>query len=361
MPVTPTTTQFQYTLAHEWGHIVDNLSPGSMSRQTTRTTEVITKLKKEFPDAFKSGYSGENSKEFYAEMFTEYYRTSGATTNPLVQAMATEFGWKVPGGVVQPKPIPVPVETKPVKKVEFKDNVAKHNDLQDWNINEVWKLSQIKDSPSTPVKIWDGGANEYITIYRQVGDPRLKAILQAQGFTVKPTIVSATEFETLAKTGGTKIYRGVTPTETKTASSMIDDFKDGDMFVGTGVVGNGVYTGTDLSYVIKYAGGKPENVMTMALSPKARTISVDDAKNGSKVFSTAFFDKAFKRPYQNPQAGRFVDSFGDIDKETLRQLGIIYQDPGRYAALNGYDAIKYVDDDGGVFVILNRGALRVKE
>ena len=79
------------------------------------------------------------------------------------------------------------------------------------------------------------------------------------------------------------------------------------------------------------------------------------------MFSTAFFDRAFKRPYQNPQAGRFVDSFGDLDEETFRQLGIIYQDPGRYAALNGYDAIKYSDDDGAVVVILNRGAVRVKE
>jgi hypothetical protein len=349
-----------------------------MSRQTTRTTEVITKLKKEFPDAFKSGYSGENSKEFYAEMFTEYYRTSGATTNPLVQAMATEFGWKVPGGVVQPKPIPVPVETKPVKKVEFKDNVAKHNDLQDWNINEVWKLSQIKDSPSTPVKIWDGGANEYITIYRQVGDPRLKAILQAQGFTVKPTIVSATEFETLAKTGGTKIYRGVTPTETKTASSMIDDFKDGDMFVGTGVIGNGVYAGTDLSYVIKYAGDKPENVIEMILSPNAKVITKQAAEEGARDMAGAFYDAAFGRTYRNPELGKIVDEYiasigglpttplsstpaGLVIQGKLRNMGWLNHEPGAYAALRGYDAIKHVDDDGGVFVILNRGAVVVKE
>jgi len=102
MPVTPTTTQFQYTLAHEWGHIVDKLRAGSTGSQTADTTLIIGKLKKQFPDAFKSGYSGENTKEFYAEMFTEYYRTSGATTNPLVQAMAAEFGWKVPEGVIQP-------------------------------------------------------------------------------------------------------------------------------------------------------------------------------------------------------------------------------------------------------------------
>jgi SPP1 gp7 family putative phage head morphogenesis protein len=358
MPVTPTTTQFQYTLAHEWGHIVDNLSPGSMSRQTTRTTEVITKLKKEFPDAFKSGYSGENSKEFYAEMFTEYYRTSGATTNPLVQAMATEFGWKVPGGVVQPKPVPVPTAKEPTKAKTVK---AKYSSQDDFDREAIIAVTKIKPNEMGIVTIWNGATQRYEEAFKYPGDDRLKAILQAQGFTAKPTILSAQEFEVLEGLGTQILHRGLTPSATKSVDSMIKDFKEGDMFVGTGVVGNGVYTGTDLSYVIKYAGGKPENVMTMALSPKARTISVDDAKNGSKVFSTAFFDRAFKRPYQNPQAGRFVDSFGDLDEETFRQLGIIYQDPGRYAALNGYDAIKYSDDDGAVVVILNRGAVRVKE
>ena len=99
----------------------------------------------------------------------------------------------------------------------------------------------------------------------------------------------------------------------------------------------------------------------MALAPKAKVISMEDAKNGASVFSNAFYDKAFKRPYTNPQAGRFVDSFGDITEEQARQLGILFRDPGRYAALNGYDAIKHVDDDGGIYVILNRGAVRVKE
>jgi hypothetical protein len=358
MPVTPTTTQFQYTLAHEWGHLVDNLAQGSLSRQAERTTEVIKKLKKEFPDAFTSGYSGNNSREFYAEMFTEYYRTAGQTDNKLVQAMATEFGWKVPGGVVQPKPVPVPAPVEPAKAKTVK---AKYNNQDDFDKEAIIALTKIKENQLAPATIWNGATQEYQTSYRYPGDDRLKAIIQKQGFDALPTVLSADDFAVLEQLGATVVHRGVTATSTKTANQMIKEFKDGDMFVGTGVIGNGVYTGTDLSYVIKYAGDKPENVMTMALSPKARTINAEDAKNQAATYKNAFFDKAFGRPYTDPQAGRFVDSFGDIDKETLRQLGIIYQDPGRYAALNGYDAIKYVDEDGGVFVILNRGAMRVKE
>ena len=358
MPVTPTTTQFQYTLSHEWGHIIDDLSPGSISRQSARTTEVIAKLKKEFPDAFKSGYSGENTKEFYAEMFTEYYRTGGQTTNPLVQAMATEFGWKAPEGLVKPKLMPTaaPTTTAQPKKV-----VAKYKDQDSFDREEILKILDIKENQIGMVTIWNGATERYEEAFKYTGDDRLKAILQAQGFTAKPTVLGATDFAVLEQLGTPIIHRGLTASATKSVDDMIKEFKDGEMFVGTGVAGNGVYAGTNLNYVIKYAGDNPDNVITMALAPKAKVISMEDAKNGASVFSNAFYDKAFKRPYTNPQAGRFVDSFGDITEEQARQLGILFRDPGRYAALNGYDAIKHVDDDGGIYVILNRGAVRVKE
>jgi hypothetical protein len=88
MPALATTKQYLYTLTHEWGHHIDVRGQAAVTRR-------ITALKKRFPDAFKSGYSGENRYEFYAEMFAEYYLTGGKTTNELVQAMAQEFGWKV--------------------------------------------------------------------------------------------------------------------------------------------------------------------------------------------------------------------------------------------------------------------------
>lgn len=363
MPATPDTTQFQYTLAHEWGHLIDDLSPGSISRQTARTTEVIAKVKKEFPDAFKSGYSATNTKEFYAEMFTEYYRTSGQTTNPLVQALATEFGWKVPGGVIQPKPIPVIAAVEPPKP---KKVVAKYNNQDEFDKKELLKIIDIKENEMGIVTIYDGATQQYIEAFKYTGDDRLKAILKAQGFTAKPTVLSADDFAVLEQLGTPIIHRGLTASSTKSVDQMIKEFKDGEMYVGTGVAGNGVYAGTDLNYVIKYAGDNPDNVITMALSPTAKTIDIEEAKRQAQAASAAFYDKAFKRQaspgsLSTPEMQKFVDSFGDITEEQARQLGILFRDPGRYAAMNGYDAIKHVDDDGGIYVILNRGALRVKE
>jgi SPP1 gp7 family putative phage head morphogenesis protein len=87
MPVLLSNPQRNYTLTHEWGHLIDTGRGWSH-------VETISRLKRAYPDAFKSEYSGKNTKEFYAEMFTEYYLSEGKTENPLVQAMAKEFGWK---------------------------------------------------------------------------------------------------------------------------------------------------------------------------------------------------------------------------------------------------------------------------
>jgi hypothetical protein len=363
MPVTQATTQLEYTLTHEWGHLLDDITHGVQSGQ--RQT-AIARLKAQFPDAFKSQYSGKNTKEFYAEMFTEYVQTGGKTPNALVQAMAKEFGWKVP------------VAEAPVKTVAFAINPAKVKKLETWDKNKIVEIAKIKDNIAQPVKIWDGGAQEYITTYRQVGDPRLKALLDAQGFTAKPTVVSAAEFETLVQKGGIKIYRGVNSTDTLTADQMIEMFKSGDMFVGTGVMGNGVYSGVNYEYVLKYAMDKPGNVMEMVLSPKAKFIEKEAAEEGAHKLSMAFYDAAFGRKYSNPELGKFVDSYieakGGIPTNTLeaikfrdelRELGWLYRDPGAYAAASGYDAIRFSDlaDNGkdAVYVILNRGAVVIKK
>jgi hypothetical protein len=93
MPALTENPQWKYTLTHEWGHHIDDGS--SFFGQSSETTEIISRLKRQFPDAFTSVYSGENTKEFFAEMFVEYFLTNGTTPNPLVQAMAKEFGWQI--------------------------------------------------------------------------------------------------------------------------------------------------------------------------------------------------------------------------------------------------------------------------
>jgi hypothetical protein len=99
MPVLSQVSRVEYTLAHEWGHLIDEgggFAKSGISFQAQKTVDVINEAKRQFPDAFVSNYSLENTKEFYAEMFTEYFNSSGLTSNPLVQFMAKELGWKAP-------------------------------------------------------------------------------------------------------------------------------------------------------------------------------------------------------------------------------------------------------------------------
>lgn len=93
MPVLRDNPQWKYTLTHEWGHHIDDGNP--WQGQTNTRKVLIKELKKQFPDAFRSEYAMEKPSEFVAEMFTEWYLTEGKTDNPLVQAVAKEFGWKI--------------------------------------------------------------------------------------------------------------------------------------------------------------------------------------------------------------------------------------------------------------------------
>lgn len=91
MPVLREVPQWQYTLTHEWGHHIDDGTP--FEGQSAQRTQAVVRLREQHPDAFISGYSKENTKEFVAEMFAEWFLSGGKTTNTLVQEMAKEFGW----------------------------------------------------------------------------------------------------------------------------------------------------------------------------------------------------------------------------------------------------------------------------
>ena len=132
-----------YTLAHEWGHTLD--IGGSFTRtkstQEAGTSLKIARLRNQFKDnplAFVSEYANKNSKEFYAEMFAEFYSTKGQTDNPLVLAMAKEFGWKKPN-VSRSGPAfgtPESDAIKPIKANEYSHSIERNKEIED-EIKEI--------------------------------------------------------------------------------------------------------------------------------------------------------------------------------------------------------------------------------
>jgi SPP1 gp7 family putative phage head morphogenesis protein len=318
MPVTAATTQFEYTLAHEWGHLIDDISRGN---QSVARMQAIDRLKRQYPREFRSGYSGENSKEFFAEMFTEYYRTDGATSNLLVQAMAKEFGWKVPE-VAGPKYVAAKKPASyftPEKALQLEEGVP-------------WRPE---------------GENLY-----------LKKILDEQGFNGKPRVVSAAEYKKAVDSGALPLHRGVAGDTPEQVDQFVAQLLTGDTpYVGRGMFGDGTYFTDKPTTALKFAKedrvGNPiefGKTIEAALDPRAKIAFLDDIKE--EFMSTTRMTQAQKDFYYS-----YPQDF--------------YEDASMWAASNGYDAIWVKNPVVNwqtqealpdlYTIILNRTALIIKE
>jgi hypothetical protein len=320
MPASPATTQFEYTLAHEWGHLIDDIKDGV---QAPLRANIIARIKAEYPQAFRSGYSGENTKEFYAEMFVEYYRTGGKTPNLLVQAMAKEFGWKVPE---VPNSAPAYVAAK--KPADF------------FTPQKAMELEQ--GVPWRP-----DGENLY-----------LKKILDEQGFLGKPRVVTADEFKKAVDSGALPIHRGVAGDTPEQVDQFIAQLLTGDTpYIGRGMFGDGTYFTDKATTALKFAKedrlGNPipfGKTIEAALDPRAKIAYLEDIQD-EFMATTKMSDAKKQFYYSYPQD--------------------FYEDASMWAAANGYDAIwiknpvvnwKAGEAIPDVYtIILNRTALIIKE
>ena len=320
MPATSATTQFEYTLAHEWGHLIDDITNGV---QSPIHANAIARLQREYPDAFRSRYSGENSKEFFAEMFTEYYRTGGKTPNLMVQAFAREFGWKVPevpgpkvGYVAAQKPADY---FTPQKAMELQDGVP-------------WRPE---------------GENLY-----------LKKVLDEQGFLGKPRVVTADEFKKTMDSGAIPLHRGVAGDTPEQVDQFVAQLLTGDTpYIGRGMFGDGTYFTDKPTTALKFAKedrvGNPiefGKTIEAALDPNAKIGYLEDIQK--EFMATTEMTAAQKELYFS-----FPQDF--------------YEDASMWAAANGYDVIRIRNPivnwetmeklPDTYTIVLNRTALIIKE
>lgn len=333
MPAIGEVSQRRYTLAHEWGHTLDE--GGHFTRtesiQNATTKQIIEDLKNEYRDtAFMSRYSGENTKEFYAEMFAEFYLTNGQTNNALVQAMAKKFAWKAPAAPVVSTPVtpvaayvsakqPTSYFTPQISNTFYGKNAAGQTDWQSYNRD---------------------GQNLY-----------LKNILEVQGFNGKPLVVSAEEYSKYVKQGAVPIYRGVASTKKAEPGQYVKQFFEGnDPFVGKGMFGDGTYFASAREVAEEFSrvnvrGQKLRYgaVIDGALHPQAKIIDLGDVTEAAKQI---FGDKKYE----------FAQDF--------------YDDTSAIAAALGYDAIRIPKPpvrfgekplEIDYYIILNRTAVIVKE
>jgi len=85
------TTDVEYTITHEWGHLREKLA-GSFELE--RADKVINDLTERIGTQYLSQYGRTEAGEAYAESWADWVLNKGKTDNPITNAMAKEFDWK---------------------------------------------------------------------------------------------------------------------------------------------------------------------------------------------------------------------------------------------------------------------------
>ena len=97
-------------------------------------------------------------------------------------------------------------------------------------------------------------------------DNILKDIMDEVGASGLPKSISEDEFNVLIEKGQQALYRGVTD------EKFVKEFLEGNVFVGLGVNGSGIYTSSSRKYALRYANEIDDNVMKMLIDDKAKII-----------------------------------------------------------------------------------------
>lgn len=222
--------------------------------------------------------------------------------------------------------------------------------------------------------------------------PEALVISRRLGLDDKPQVVSRQQMDELIKNNPERqMYRGVKSAPNKTAESMFDDFKGGEMFIGSGVRGDGIYfaargseataTPTDaarggkyitnfgkLTAVERYAGA---NGVVMRATIDPESISIDIVGLQKEIFSA-------RQNYSQHifEQNTAISQRTDIDDATKRKLiqendqkfinfDRVTADPANWARLRGIDVIE-TDVFGDTvqdhyWVILNRKKVIVQD
>jgi SPP1 gp7 family putative phage head morphogenesis protein len=340
MPVRNKISQREYTLSHEWGHLIDNIDEGI---QDATQKMAIEALKKDFPEAFRSKYSLENTKEFYAEMFAEYFNTGGLTDNPLVLAMAERFKWKAPA--------------KAARVIYY----TKAKNSPSYYLDDIEAAeARLKGYIPTKIREKDGVAIPDWSAASGGSGPeniQLKNLMRDQGFLGKPRIVTPDEFQKIVDQGAIPVYRGMGAQTQKEVDEYTARLLTGDdPFIGRGFFGDGTYFATDRGIAERFsaqdASGEIDfkfgKVLDGVLDPQAKVIDIEDLWKLRDEYVE-------KMPYHGELAQAYEDD-----------IGLFATTQGYDAIINKNPMIGYTPDGqrryapGSYYTVLNRSALIMK-
>jgi hypothetical protein len=239
---------------------------------------------------------------------------------------------------------------KPANKKTAKTRLAGANAVLDYITENADALSE--ETPGTP------------------GDWMLNNIYRQQGFDqILPSVVETPD----DLPEGTRLFRGVGDSisgfsETESADAYdeavgyAEQFRSGTHYPGTGILGAGTYFATRREEAERYMhpndkgeGKTPKTLISVSVSPDARLADWDDVR-GTVLTLKAELET------------RRLQAKDDKERAKIDFLARLINDPGRVAALMGYDGMqeRVVFRDGrapapGYTVVFNRGVLTVSK
>ena len=206
---------------------------------------------------------------------------------------------------------------------EIDDKIKEREPLSDTDIETVFaQISKVYERPE-----------------KGYGDKNLKKILDLNGFSDKPKKVNKNELASILASG-TVMYRGLNGED---AVRYAKQFYDGEMYVGIGLGGNGVYMSKDSKIAEGYTLGS--NVTVVAVMPKDMKIAGNDVRKDYREFSARFRSTA-------EQTQEEKEHVWGIQKAL--SFGV-------YCALKGYDAFLPTVKPETNIVVMNRSKLIIGE
>lgn len=181
-------------------------------------------------------------------------------------------------------------------------------------------------------------------------DPGLAEIYRVQGFDGPPTLTDAHGVDEVVAAGGQQLFRGVTDLR------YVHDFKYGphtssspEAFLSTG---NGTYATNLYKSALDYADNNPDGVIRMALRPDSKTVHVTQLHREHEASLGAISAEIRRLKIVDPASAQL---------EKLRDAYHAYEDMGRFAAAQGYDAYSTNGSNWRMgdqyWVVLNRTAV----
>lgn len=165
----------------------------------------------------------------------------------------------------------------------------------------------------------------------------MRELARDREFDGLPEVVTKEQMDQYVANGDRELFRGLESygMKGKTGEELAEQFRSGDLYVGTGLFGNGIYVayGVDKYDAEGYMGADAQGAMLrMTLKPNAKIISIDELDNMQS---------------QDP----IVQAHPEL------------KNSGCYAAFKGYDGIDVGarKNQSKYMVILNRSLVRVQD